>query len=58
MTNWVNIEDTITWDAEVAEDGKFEVVIYYTCAIDAVGSEIELSFSILDCNNASYEIIV
>ena len=45
MTNWVNIEDTITWDAEVAEDGKFEVVIYYTCAMDAVGSEIELSFS-------------
>ena len=23
MTNWVNIEDTITWDAEVAEDGEF-----------------------------------
>ena len=45
MTNWVNIEDTITWDAEVAEDGKFEVVIYYTCAMDAIGSEIELSFS-------------
>ena len=45
MTNWVNIEDTITWDAEVAEEGKFEVVIYYTCAMDAVGSEIELSFS-------------
>ncbi|MFL2598716.1 MAG: arylsulfatase [Flavobacteriaceae bacterium] len=44
MTNWVNIEDTITWDAEVAEEGKFEVVIYYTCAMDAVGSEIELSF--------------
>ena len=44
MTNWVNIEDTITWDAEVAEDGKFEVVIYYTCAMDAIGSEIELSF--------------
>jgi len=44
MTNWVNIEDTITWDAEVAEDGKFEVIVYYTCAKDALGSEIELSF--------------
>ena len=44
MTNWVNIEDTITWDAEVAEDGKFEVIVYYTCARDALGSEIELSF--------------
>ena len=45
MTNWVNIEDTITWDAEVAEDGNFEVIVYYTCAKDAIGSEIELSFS-------------
>ena len=44
MTNWVNIEDTITWDAEVAESGKFEVIVYYTCAKDALGSEIELSF--------------
>jgi hypothetical protein len=45
MTNWVNIQDTITWDAEVAEDGNFEVIVYYTCAKDAIGSEIELSFS-------------
>ena len=45
MTNWVNIDDTISWNAEVAEDGKFEVIIYYTCQKDALGSEIELSFS-------------
>ena len=45
MTNWVNIDDFITWDAEVAEDGKFDVIVYYTCAEDALGSEIELSFS-------------
>ena len=45
MTNWIDIEDTITWDAEVAEDGDFEVVVYYTCEKDALGSEIELSFS-------------
>ena len=45
MTNWVDIKDTIIWDAEVAENGKFEVVVYYTCAEDALGSEIELSFS-------------
>ena len=45
MTNWVNIDDFISWNAEVAEDGKFEVIIYYTCAEDALGSEIELSFS-------------
>ena len=45
MTNWVNIDDTISWNAEVAEDGKFEAIIYYTCQKDALGSEIELSFS-------------
>ena len=44
ITNWVNIEDTISWDAEVAEDGKFEAVVYYTCAEDSLGSEIELRF--------------
>ena len=44
MTNWVNTEDSIKWEAEVTEAGKFEVVIYYTCAKDAIGSEIELSF--------------
>ncbi len=44
MTNWINTEDSIKWEAEVAEAGKFEVVIYYTCAKDAIGSEIELSF--------------
>ena len=32
MTNWVNVEDTISWEAEVAESGNFEVILYYTCA--------------------------
>ena len=44
MTNWVNVEDTISWEAEVAESGNFEVILYYTCAKDAIGSEVEISF--------------
>ena len=44
MTNWINIEDSITWEVDVAEDGDFEVVIYYTCAKDAIGSQFELTF--------------
>ena len=44
FTNWINLEDSITWEAEVLQDGDFEVVIYYTCAEDAVGSKFELSF--------------
>ena len=44
FTNWINLEDSITWEAEVLQDGDFEVIIYYTCAEDAVGSKFELSF--------------
>ena len=44
MTNWFDINDSITWDVEVAEDGDFDVVIYYTCAKDAIGSQFELTF--------------
>ena len=44
MTNWIDINDSITWDVEVAEDGDFEAIIYYTCAEDAIGSKFELTF--------------
>ncbi len=44
MTNWINIDDSITWEAEVIEEGNFQVSLYYTCSKDAIGSEIELSF--------------
>lgn len=44
MTNWIDINDSITWDVEVAEDGYFDVIIYYTCAKDAIGSQFELTF--------------
>jgi hypothetical protein len=43
--NWTSVEDRITWDAEVAEDGRFEVSLYHTCAPDAVGTELELSMN-------------
>ena len=33
----------MTWDVEVLADGEFEVELYYTCAIENVGSTIELS---------------
>ena len=44
FTNWVNVEDQITWEAEVPEAGNFEVIVYYTCQADAVGSEFEITF--------------
>tara|TARA_B100001059_G_scaffold216675_1_gene235260 strand:- start:31633 stop:33318 length:1686 start_codon:yes stop_codon:yes gene_type:complete len=44
FTNWISLEDTISWEAEVAQDGEFEITIYYSCAEDSIGSLFEISF--------------
>ncbi len=45
FTNWTKVEDSITWDIEVANAGKYEAVVYYTCPAADVGSKVELSFN-------------
>jgi hypothetical protein len=45
FTHWTKAEDSITWDIEVANAGKYEAVVYYTCAAADVGSKVELSFN-------------
>ena len=42
FTNWISIEDSITWDIEVVEAGAFEVTLYYTCDQQDLGSEFTL----------------
>ncbi|MBX6314205.1 MAG: arylsulfatase [Isosphaeraceae bacterium] len=44
FTQWTSTDDRITWDIEVATSGRYEVVLYYTCAAADVGSTLELSF--------------
>lgn len=44
FTGWSNTEDFISWDVEVLAEGEFEVVLYYTCPEEDVGSIIELEF--------------
>jgi len=44
-TNWTTTNDSITWDIEVLEDGKFEIEIYYTCPAKDIGSIFQLSFA-------------
>lgn len=44
FTNWTAKDDKITWDIDVATEGKYEVVVYYTCARENVGSRVEVSF--------------
>ena len=41
--NWTSTEETITWDVDVLEDGEFEVILYYTCSEENIGSTIELT---------------
>jgi arylsulfatase A-like enzyme len=45
FTNWTDVDDKITWDAEVLADGEFEVEIHYACPAEDIGSELVLSFS-------------
>jgi arylsulfatase A-like enzyme len=43
FTNWISLEDSITWQVEVPEDGKFKVTLYYTCPEGDQGSKFQLS---------------
>jgi len=44
FTNWISLDDQITWNVEVAAEGDFEVTLYYTCQEGDEGSIFELSF--------------
>ncbi|MBI9071797.1 MAG: arylsulfatase [Melioribacteraceae bacterium] len=44
FTNWIYLEDMITWDVNVLEEGNFDVTLYYTCPKGDEGSKFELSF--------------
>lgn len=42
VLNWQSAEDYLSWEVDIPADGRFEVVIYYTCAVEDVGSEFSL----------------
>ena len=44
FTNWTSVQDSITWEIEVLEEGDYEAIIYYTCSEEDIGSSIELRF--------------
>lgn len=44
FTNWTSVKDSITWDIEVLEDGKFEVELYYTLAQEHSGVAVQLTY--------------
>jgi arylsulfatase A-like enzyme len=45
LTHWTELDDSITWDAQVPADGRFEVEIYYACPQTDVGATFELAFN-------------
>lgn len=43
FTSWTSLDDQITWDVEVLEEGDFKVSLYYTCPEGDEGSLFRLS---------------
>ncbi len=43
FTNWISKHDSITWEVNVPEPGKFRVQLYYTCPVGDEGSKIQLA---------------
>jgi arylsulfatase A-like enzyme len=44
FTNWKSVDDQISWDVSIGKTGQYEVVLYYTCAPEDVGTVVNLSF--------------
>jgi len=43
FTNWMSLGDSLSWQVEVPEEGRFRVQLYYTCPLGDEGSLIQLS---------------
>jgi len=43
FTHWTSLDDSITWDVDVATAGRYEAVVYHACAARNVGAKVELS---------------
>ncbi|MDE0736251.1 MAG: arylsulfatase [Pirellulaceae bacterium] len=54
FTNWTAVDDFITWDVDVGKSGKYEVIVFYTCARGSEGATLQLSIT----NGASTKAIV
>ena len=42
FTKWTTTSDSIVWNVEVCESGKFEAIVYYTCSERNIGSVVKL----------------
>ncbi len=42
FVNWTSADDAITWDVDVASTGRYDAVLYYTCAEGNQGVRVRL----------------
>lgn len=45
FSNWIRTEDTISWKAEVQQEGDYAVEIEYTCSAENTGAILQLEFN-------------
>lgn len=43
FTNWTSLDDEMTWPVDIAADGEYEALIYYTASASDVGSTVQLT---------------
>ena len=43
LTNWTSLDDMVTWEVNVLEEGDFNVTLYYTCPKGDEGSLFQLT---------------
>lgn len=42
ITNWTSVFDTISWDTEILEEGRYELFLHYTSPPSGVGSRLKI----------------
>ncbi|MBS3761828.1 MAG: arylsulfatase [Planctomycetes bacterium] len=42
FTDWRNIDDEIHWDLDIANAGRYEVTVFYTCPESETGAKVEV----------------
>ena len=43
FTNWTSLEDKITWEVDILEEGDYDIELFYTCPDHSVGAEFEFT---------------
>ena len=42
FTNWTSVNDSITWNCDILNEGNYKATIYYTCDSSAIHSDLTL----------------